>query len=108
VTELLDSEQPFLEHSSNDIYPLLKHAVSVNKIEYVPKIILNFDEKYPKHIDNVANYFILAKVIYKVRENRGVSKSILEKLIKNFPNNPLINEVKAWHKGMNLIEKKKY
>lgn len=108
VIELYESEQSYIEHSANDIYPLLKQALSANKIEYVSKIIHDFDEKYPKHIDNVANYFILAKVIYKVREDRHISKSILEKLIKNFPDNPMINEVKAWHHGMKLIENKNF
>lgn len=104
VVEQFEHEKPYVEHSANDIYPLLEYAMSVNKLEYIPKLIHKFVEKYPNHMDTVANYFILAKAIYRVRENRWESKAIIEKLIKNFPNDPLMSEIKAWYKGMQLIE----
>ena len=104
VVEILELEQPYLESSADDIYPLIKHALSVNKTAYIPALVYGFDEKYPHHRDVVANYFILAKVIYRVRENRGQSKSILEKIIKKHPNDPMMNEIKAWYQGMKMIE----
>lgn len=107
VYDLFEENKVFVEKSGNDIYPLLKHALSVNKIEYVKHLVKNFDKKYPKHSDLVANYFILAKVIYRNKENRWECKIILEKLIKNYPNDPMINEIKAWHKGMKLMQKKR-
>jgi len=106
VVEQLELDKPYVEHSAHDIHPLLKHALNVNKIEYVPKLVENFEEKYPNHMDIVANYFILAKVIYRVRKNRGESKLLLEKLIKNYPNDPMMNQIRAWYQGMKLMEKK--
>ena len=106
VVEILELEQPYVEHSADDINPLLEHALTVNKLEFVPKLIEGFEDKYPHHKDTAANYFILAKVVYRVRENRGQSKSILEKIIEKYPNDPMMNEIKAWYQGMKLIEKK--
>jgi len=106
VVEILESEKPFVEYSAEDINPLLQHALIVNKLEYIPQLVDDFEEKYPNHPDIVANYFILAKDIYRVRENRGQSKSIIERLIKNYPNDAMMPELKAWYQGMKLIEKK--
>jgi len=106
IYDLFENDKDFLEKSANDINPLLKHAVSVNKTKYMAIIMNDFDKKYPNHIDTVENYFILAKVIYKDRKRRSESKQILENLISNYPNDVMVKEIKAWYQGLKLIEKR--
>jgi len=103
VTGHLDAEKEFKEKSAGDINRLVVHAIEINKTEYVAQLVKDFDIKHPNHPDIVINYFLLAKVIYRVRSERGKSKKIIENIISKYPYDVHIEEIKAWYKGIKLI-----
>lgn len=103
VKEAIDSEGVFVEACPEDIKLLLKHALQVNRLHYIPLLIKGFDEKYPRHPDLVSNYFIYAKVLYSDKESRDECQDILNWLIGNYPNDRKIPEIKAWFKGVQLM-----
>ncbi len=106
VRKHIDAGKDFIEASPEDINRLIHCAVEKNRADYVVHLVKDFHKKYLYHADIVPNYFLLAKVLYEDTTTRGESKAILVGLINKYPQDNAIAEVKAWLKGLELMEKK--
>lgn len=105
VVEQIQSGKQYIEAKPIDISRLIEFAVIINQTKYIPHLVKDFHEKYPYHEDIVRNYFILVKVLYKDRKTRPQAKKLLLELIEKYPNDRHMKEIKAWYKGLKLIEK---
>lgn len=103
LEEYLEGGNSFIAEVPEDIKPLINYAMSLNKVQYLEQLLLNFEDKYPNHVDIVANYFILAKALYNNKSTRNKSRDLLNDLVEKYPKHKSINEVKSWLKGMELL-----
>ena len=101
----LDAGKEYVETSPEDVKSLVEYAIVANKPHYIPALIKDFHKKYPYHADIVPNYFLLAKTLYNDRITRDKSKELLNYIIEKYPGDAYIAEVKAWYKGILLIER---
>lgn len=103
VVEHIDAGNDYVETLPEDINQLIIYAVQLNKTQYVETLVTGFREKYPYHADIVPNYFILAKVLYNDKSTKQQSKELLLELVKKYPQDNKISEVKAWLKGVMML-----
>lgn len=103
----IDAGKDFIEESPADINRLIHCALEKNRSEYIAHLVKDFHKKYLYHADIVPNYFLLAKALYENVATRNESKAILIGLIEKYPKDKAIAEVKAWLKGLQLMERKK-
>lgn len=105
VLEQLKSGRKYVEAKPYDVSRLIEFATIINHTEYIPHLVKGFHEKYPYHPDIVRNYFALVKALYKNRKTRPQAKKILLELIQDYPHDRYLPEIKAWYKGLKLIER---
>ncbi len=105
-SDLILENKKFIEKDPTDINVLAKYAFSAEKFQMVVDIVKFFHNKYPGHEDIVANYFLLAQVLYRNQNTKAKAQTILNGLIKKYPNHKLNSQLSSWLKGMELMNQK--
>ena len=103
----LDSGQSYIEHKPDDVRELVSYAVNNNKNKYIPILLKEFHKKYPYHADIVPNYFTLAQVLYNDSKTKDQAIALLEEILRDFPNDPSISEVRGWYRGVELLRNRR-
>ena len=106
VSEHLKAGKEYIEAYPDDIYLLVKYAVGISNTKIVAQLVKDFHIKYPYHKDIVPNYFALAKILYKNPDTKQQAGEILQGLIKKYPQDEYMNEIKSWYKGIELMQRK--
>lgn len=76
------------------IYPLANLALINRDAELAVKLTTGFAKKHPNHVDIPGNYFVAAKALKTLRKSEQAYK-ILAHLIKTYPNDEEMPEIKA-------------
>jgi len=101
------NKQTYLESSEHDLTVLAKHAFASGKYPIVLKLLNGFNKNYPNSQDVVPNYYLVAQVFYKNPQTQVKALALLNGLIKKYPNHGMMQEIKSWAKGVELMQKKK-
>lgn len=101
--QMLLNQEKFNAIDATDITNLVHSAYQAQRFSQVVNLLKFFHNKYPNHEDIVPNYFLMVQVLFQNEKTKEQAKTLLDKLIKKYPNHKLIPQLESWRKGIKLM-----